>query len=81
MYLYLYVFIKHVLTFEISNKEWFIDIMMLLVELKATADLDSLDQQHSLYSPKTYNLVYNNNVILLLYIGFRNLQGHHRRLL
>ena len=46
--------------------------MMLLVELKATADLD---QQHSLYSPKTYNLVYNNNVILLLYYWIPELAG------
>ena len=45
---------------------------MLLVELKATADLD---QQHSLYSPKTYNLVYNNNVILLLYYWIPELAG------
>ena len=47
-------------------------MMMLLVELKATTDLD---QQHSLYSPKTYNLVYNNNVYNCCTIGFRNLQG------
>ena len=46
--------------------------MMLLVELKATTDLD---QQHSLYSPKTYNLVYNNNVILLLYYWIPELAG------